>query len=189
MIVTFVATLLIPVQYAVLLGVALSIVAYVYSSSLDIRVVLLEPGPGGRYMEKDAPAQLPSAQVTPLDIYGSVFYAGTDVIERLIPKVGEASRPVAIIRLRGRTDVGSTFITFLDRYHGQVAAAGGRLMLAGVGADLMEQLARSGGADSLGLDNVFRAEEEIMASLDAAIAEGARWLDSTDDDPEKGDPA
>jgi SulP family sulfate permease len=186
MIVTFVATLLIPVQYAVLLGVALSIVAYVYSSSLDIRVVLLEPGPSGRYMEEDAPAQLPNARVTALDIYGSVFYAGTDVIEKLIPKVGEASRPVAIIRLRGRTDVGSTFITFLDRYHGQVAAVGGRLMLAGVGADLMEQLTRSGCADVLGLDNLFPAEEEIMASMDDAIAEGTRWLESTDADSKKG---
>ena len=186
MIVTFVATLLLPVQYAVLLGVALSIVAYVYSSSLDIRVVLLTPGSHGHYLEKGVPDDLLSAQVTPLDIYGSVFYAGTDVIEKLVPKVGNASRPVVILRLRGRTDVGSTFITFLDRYRGQLVAAGGRLMLAGVGPDLMEQLTHSGCADALGADNVFAAQEEVMASMDDAIAEGMRWLESTDADSKKG---
>jgi sulfate permease, SulP family len=189
MVVTFVATLLIPVQYAVLLGVALSIVAYVYSSSLDIRVVVLERAPSGRYLEKGAPGTLPSARVTALDIYGSVFYAGTDVIEKLVPKVGDARRPVVILRLRGRTDVGSTFITFLDRYRGQVASADGRLMLAGVGQELMEQLNRSGCADALGPDNIFPAQEEVMASMDEAIAEGRRWLDSTRVDHDEEDSA
>lgn len=176
MIVTFVATLVIPIQYAVLLGVALSVVAYVYTSSLDVRVVRLVRGSSGGFAEVEPPAELPGGEVTVLDIYGSVFYAGTDVIERLVPKVGASPDPVVVLRLRGRTDVGSTFITFLDRYRGQLAAVDGRLLLAGVGEQLMDQLTRTGCAESLGSGSIFPMEAELTASTDAAFREGQRWL-------------
>jgi SulP family sulfate permease len=173
---TFAATLVVPIQYAVLLGVALSVVQYVYSSSLDIRVVELTPDHRGRYTEGPCPAELPSNEVTILDIYGSVFYAGTDVIGKLLPEAGDARRAVVILRLRGRSDVGSTFIGLLSRYEGQLAAGGGRLMLAGVSAELREQLERTGLADEVGEGSIFAAEPQVMASVDEALAEAERWL-------------
>ena len=58
MLTTFVAVLMMPIQYAVLLGVVLSVLQYVYSSSLDVRVVVLEPNADGTYAEKPAPEVL-----------------------------------------------------------------------------------------------------------------------------------
>ena len=61
--VTFVAMLIMPVQYAVMLGVALSFVQYVYSASLDVRVVALSAQPDGQLAEIPAtrgPARLRS---------------------------------------------------------------------------------------------------------------------------------
>ena len=178
--VTFVAMLIVPVQYAVLLGVALSFVQYVYSASLDVRVVQLVPQPDGTFAEGTAPKILPSHAVTALDIYGSVFYAGADVIEKLLPQAQGAEMPVVILRLRGRTDVGSTFITMLERYHVDVLAAHGRLMIGGVGPDLLHQLERTGMLASLGEENVFRAPETITQSTAEAIAVGEAWLAEQD---------
>jgi SulP family sulfate permease len=176
MVITFVATLVVPIQYAVLLGVALSVVQYVYSSSLDVRVVSLAPEPNGRYIENPVPSQLPSHEITILEILGSVFYAGTDVVEKLLPDARHADKAVVILRLRGRSDLGSTFIGMLMRYDRQLAANGGRLMLAGVEPALREQLERTGVVEALGEHSIFAAQRELTASLDDARAEAETWL-------------
>ena len=176
MAITFVATLVVPIQYAVLLGVALSVVQYVYSSSLDVRVVCLEPTTMGRYAESPVPEVLPSHGITVLEILGSVFYAGTDVVEKLLPDARHAEKAVVILRLRGRSDLGSTFIGMLMRYDRQLAASGGRLMLAGVEPALREQLERTGVVDALGEESIFPAQRELTASVDAAREEAERWL-------------
>jgi SulP family sulfate permease len=176
MLVTFVSVLVIPVQYAVMLGVALAVVQHVYSASLDARVVVLTPGHGGLYAEGPAPEVLPSEAVTVLDIYGSVFYAGADVIAGLLPTAHGAFRPAVILRLRGRTDVGSTFLGVLDRYRREVEASQGMLMLAGVSPQLRQQLQRTGLIRTLGDDRVFDAQPTLTESLGVAIATAEAWL-------------
>ncbi len=179
MAVTFVATLAIPVQYAVMLGVGLSIVQYVYSASLDVRVVTLSRDASGAFSESPAPEVLPSAEVTVLDIYGSVFYAGAEVIAKLLPKAAGSHRPAVILRLRGRTDVGSTFLALVERYRSEIEAAEGILLLSGVGPELREQLARTGILAALGEERVCEAQPTLTASLGVAIEAAERWLGET----------
>jgi SulP family sulfate permease len=174
--ITFIAMLMVPVQYAVLLGVALSFLQYVYSSSLDVRVVALDPQPDSSLAEKAAPEVLPSEAVTVLDIYGSVFYAGADVISRLLPVAEGSKLPVVILRLRGRTDVGSTFLVVLERYREAIESSGGRLMLAGVGPELYDQLERTGMCEQLGKESVFQAHAILGTSTSAAVRAAKEWL-------------
>jgi SulP family sulfate permease len=174
--VTFIAMMIVPVQYAVLLGVALSFVQHVYSASLDIRVVELDLTAQGGVAETPAPKVLPSNKVTALDIYGSVFYAGADVIAQLLPEALGATRAVGILRLRGRTDVGSTFLGILARYQDEIVAGGGRLMLSGVGPELRDQLERTGMLARLGEENIFLAQPVLTASMREAVDAGNAWL-------------
>ena len=173
---TFVAALIMPIQYAVMLGAVLSVIQYVYSSSLDVKVVRLERDADGRFREMVAPRSLTPGDIVLLDVYGSIFYAGADVIEKGLPDPTTAKHAVVILRLRGRVDVGSTFIALLRRYHMSIRAAGGKLMLAGVGPKLYEQLERTGLVSSLGVENVLRATPYVTESLDAAAREAERWL-------------
>jgi SulP family sulfate permease len=169
-----------PIQYAVLLGVVLSVLQYVYSSSLDVRVVVLEPNPDGTYAEKPAPEVLPDDQVTVVDIYGSVFYAGADIIGGLLPKAGGSHRPAVVLRLRGRADIGSTFLGIVERYRGEIEQAGGILLLAGVGPELREQLERTGVLNAIGEDRVCEAQATLTASVSTAAGAAQRWLDEPD---------
>ena len=176
MAITFVGVLMMPIQYAVLLGVAVSILQYVYSSSLDVRIVELVKNPDGTYDEKKAPETLPDGQVTVLDIYGSVFYAGADIIGGLLPAATGAHRPAVVIRLRGRSDVGSTFLALVERYRGEIEQAGGILLLAGVGPELREQLVRTGALDVIGEDRICEAQPTLNASVGVALDAAERWL-------------
>lgn len=169
---TFVLTLLIPLQYAVLVGVGLSVVLYVARQSNKVRVTRWLFQEGATYpTEVPPPAVLPGGEVVVLTAYGSLFFASAQVVESQLPAVAESSSgAVVVLRLRGKEDLGSTFLQALVRYHATLRAAGCHLVLAGVGEAVMRQLTRTAVLEELGAQNVFAAEPGIGASLAAAIA-------------------
>ena len=176
---TFVLTLLIPLQFAVLVGVGLSVILYVANQSAKVRVIRwVFDEPGGLPLEADVPRELPPSETVVLQPYGSLFFAAAPVFESQLPQVTQQSTgSVVVVRLRGEQELGSTFLKVIDRYAGELAAVGSRLMLAGVG-ERVEQRAWSvatGLMDSLGPDAVFRATPRLTASLQGALEEAERW--------------
>ena len=181
MLVTLVLTLAIPLQQAVFLGVLLSILAYFFiTGAHEVRLTQLIPNPDGTVTEGPVPAELASNAVTLLQIYGNMTFAGAETLEQYLPKVGDAKRPVVILRLRAQEGIGSSFITVLERYSQQVKAAGGRLMVAGVNPKVKGQLDRTETtSDLLGPENVFVATTTLGASTRAALDAAQRWLEET----------
>src|SRR4029079_14542678 len=106
---TFVTTLFLPIQAAVGIGILLSTVLYLNQASTDVSIVELVEHDGLVEERKPEP-RLQSERPTVLDIHGSIFYAGARTFARLLPAPEDAIRPLVIIRLRGRTKVGATFI-------------------------------------------------------------------------------
>jgi SulP family sulfate permease len=177
MLVTLALTLLVPLQWAVLAGVALSVAAYLVSSSGEVRIVEVVTGPDGAYIEQPPPARLPSQAVTVLQIYGNLAFAGADRAEAMLPAVGAAERPVVVLRLRPHDSMGSTFLNVLERYAGQLMARGGKLMLAGVTPHVVQQLAATGfTAEVLGEANVIPAAPPIGAATKQAFDAAQTWL-------------
>ena len=174
--VTFLATLVLSIPLAVGIGVLLSIALYVASSATDVAVRALIPQQDARFAEADPPAHLPSEAVTVLDVYGSLFFAGAQTLREALPSAQGASRPVVVLRLRGRTRVGSTLIDVLDDYADDLRDVGGRLYLSGVHADVAAQLRRAGKLE-LGQNVwVLPAEEVLGVSTAGAIAQADAWL-------------
>jgi sulfate permease, SulP family len=129
MMVTFVATLVVPLQFAVLFGMALSIVLHVFRQSNKVVVTQWVLQPEGFPLEQPVPRRLPSHQLTLLHVYGSLFFAAARNIEEMLPEIGDATRAVVAINLRGKSEIGSTFVTVLQRYSQALNESGGRLML------------------------------------------------------------
>ena len=178
MVSTFVLTILIPLQYAVLVGVSFSVLLFVARQSNKITVVRwVVPVGGGMPREEEPPAMLPAHEVVVLTVYGSLFFASVPVFERQLPAVGDATTGSAVVlRLRGKEDLGSTFITVLLRYREALTAAGCHLLLSGVGERVLDQLTSTGALDALGRENVFPATEGIGESLEHARARAAALL-------------
>jgi SulP family sulfate permease len=177
MAITFVATLFVPLQYAVLLGVALSIVIHVFNQSNKVLVTELVLQPQGYPIEQPGPAVLPSGRLTVLMIYGSLFFAGARSVEERLPDVGQTERAVVALLLRGKPEIGSTFMGVLQRYTAALQARGCHLMLVGVEDSAYVQLAKTGVLHLIGEENVFRAEPQVGAALNGAIARAQVWLE------------
>jgi len=176
MLATLVLTLMVPIQYAVLAGVAISTVQYISSASLDVKVRRLVREGQGRYREEEPPERLPDREVTILDIYGSIFYAAADVIAEKLPDVRGAKGAVLVLRLRGRGEVGSSAIGLFRRYATDLQQGGGALLLAGVGHGMADQLERTGIEELLGRHSIFPARSLVYKSTESAFEEGCRRL-------------
>ena len=176
MIVTFVATLLVPLQYAILLGMGLSVVLHVFHQSNQVLVTQWVLQPGGFPLEQPVPRQLPSHQLTLLHVYGSLFFAAAKNMEEMLPKVGDATHAVAAINLRGKSVIGSTFVTVLQRYAEALQARDSKLMLVGVDSAVRDQLAKTGVLKLIGEENVFLATPQLGDALNQAVAAATDWV-------------
>jgi sulfate permease, SulP family len=173
---TFLATLFLPIQAAVGLGVVLSALLYVGASAIDVRVVELVERPDGRIEERSAARRLDSARTTTLDVYGHLFYAGAHKLEDLLPTPRGAERPVVVLRLRGRSTLGATLIDVLARYADAMHTAGGRLYLSGVAREAYDQIVRTGKLRLTGPVRAYEATPVLGESTREARADAQVWL-------------
>jgi SulP family sulfate permease len=187
MIITFLLALFIPLQYAVLMGVALAILLYVGQASNRITIKEWIYEPGQLPLEQEAPEVLPADQITILIPYGSLFFASANTFEDELPQIGEETHhALVILRLRGRTDLGSTVLNVLAGYAEKLQEANCRMMLAGVGQHNLDEFEKTGLIKTFGRDNVFKATDRAGESLLAALAVGEKWLEEpAQDQPEE----
>jgi SulP family sulfate permease len=170
MLVTLSATLTLPLQYAILLGVAISMLLYVMRTSKKVDVLQLVPVPGGFPEQRPAPRELASRDVVILRVRGSLFFATAQALEEGLPSVGDAKAPVVILILRDFEDIGSTVLKCLKRYAAKLQLQGGALMLVGINEQLAGQFDRTGTTDAIGSQNIFREKPELGIALNEALA-------------------
>jgi SulP family sulfate permease len=174
--VTFVATLVVPLQFAILLGMAISIVLHVFRESNKVVVTQWLLQPEGFPLEQPAPKRLPSHQLTLLHVYGSLFFAAAKSMEEMLPDVGDATHAVVAINLRGKSQIGSTFVTVLQHYSHALQYQDSKLMLVGVDPAVRDQLAKTGVLKLIGEENVFLATPQLGTALNQAVAAATAWL-------------
>ena len=176
MIATFAATLLVPLQDAVLIGMALSILLHVFHEANRVAITQIVPVRGGLPEERPAPEVVPSNELTILQVNGSLFFAGAKYLEEKLPQPDQTSGAVVAIGLRGQTEAGSTFMSVLQRYAQALHSRDSKLMLVGVDPALLDQLARTGVLALIGEENVFAATPQLGGAMNKAIADAHAWL-------------
>jgi sulfate permease, SulP family len=183
LITTFIATLLLPVAAAVGVGVALSLMMQLNREALDLAVVQRTTRPDGTIEERPAPSSLRSGEVTTITAYGSLLFAGARTLQARLPDPAGTVEPVVVLRLRGRTSLGATFIAVLADYAKRLHAVGGKLYLSGVDDSLMDLLERTGQLRATGPIAAFPATRIVGESTAAATADATAWLVSHSPEP------
>ena len=176
---TFALTMVVPLQYAVLVGVGVSVILHVVRQSNQVTIKRRQIDAEGHLVESDPPADLPSNEVVVLQPYGSLFFAAAPVFESGLPTPSAASKnSVVILRLRGRSDLGTTFMDVLRRYAEGLAAVDSKLVLVSTNDTIEEQIGVAGITDVIGLENVYRGSERVGASLERAQADAVAWVEA-----------
>ena len=175
---SFVLTMVIPLQYAVLVAVGLSVILHVVRQSNQVTIKRWLLDPDGNLIETDPPAQLPANEVVALQPYGSLFFAAAPVLEAQLPATDGAGRnSVVILRLRGRTDLGTTFMDVLHRYAQALVATGSKLVIVSASERIQEQLRVTGVTDLISPENIYSGDERVAATLKRAYADAMTWIE------------
>jgi SulP family sulfate permease len=176
---TFVAVLLLPVAEAVAVGLIASLLLQLRQEAVDLRVVRLRHDEHGRVVESRAPREVGPGDVVVLDVYGSLFFAGSRTLQRILPvpsggEDAEHPGPVVVLRLRGRTTLGATFLQVAGAYAATLARSGGRLYLSGVDRTLFASWETDGTLARLGDVHVEPATDVIGESTQLAVEDALR---------------
>ncbi|KAA3640014.1 MAG: SulP family inorganic anion transporter [Armatimonadetes bacterium] len=183
--VTFVLTMIIPLQNAVLVGVGISMILYIINESNRATLKRRILDEAGNMRETAPPETIGSHEVVVLQPYGSLFFAAAPVFEDLLPDIDESSEAsVVILRLRGRGDIGSTFMDVLRRYAEDLHAANCKLAIITGNEHTDRQLKVTGVARAVGDANIYTSDEWVGKTLRLAYSDALGWIsDHTDDDP------
>ena len=175
---TFALTMVIPLQYAVLAGVGLSVILHVVRQSNQITIKRWRLDPDGNLIETDPPAELPANEVIVLQPYGSLFFAAAPVFEAQLPAPADA-----VAQLRG--DPAATG-THRPRHHlhGRPAplrpgprSYGSKLVIVSASERIQEQLRVTGVTDLIGPENIYTGDERVGATLKRAYADATAWIE------------
>lgn len=186
---TLVLTIIIPLQYAVLVGVVFSMFMYVIRSSNQVVVkqrILSERG----LQEVDPPETVGQDQVLILQLYGTIFFASAAAFEDLLPSVTEETRnSVVVLRLRGKDDLGVTFMQLLDRYATELQNADSTLMVMSLAPRAIDQLVVSGTAETIGTDNLYPIDDWVSREFESVTRDAEAWVEDhrSDAAPEEPD--
>jgi len=186
MTVTFVLTMVIALQFAVLVGVGISMIMYIITQSNGVTVKRWVLEDDGRHREIDVPHDVPPNEVVILQPYGSLFFAAAPVFEEALPNaITESINSVVILRLRGRTDLGSSFMEVLGRYAEELASVGSKLVIISADEIIHQQLAETRVTAAVGTENIYTSDEWIGATLKVAHADATAWIaGNRQDDPD-----
>ncbi|MFJ2755801.1 SulP family inorganic anion transporter [Nocardioides sp. NPDC087217] len=175
MLTTLVLTLLMPLQYAVLVGVGLSVLLFVIGQSSRLVTRRLVMGADDRVIETNPPRSLGEREVVVLQPYGPIFFATASSLRSQMPDLTPASRrSVVILRLRGADDAGATLLEVLGTYAAGLGDLGSRLVIVSDNERLVRQLQTDDTLGSAG--SVYQGTAVIWEATREAYEDAVAWV-------------
>ena len=160
--------MVIPLQYAVMIGVGLSLVLHVIRQSNQVSIRRRTRDAEGHLVEADPPAELPAAEVVVLQPYGSLFFAAAPTFE------ARAARGRARVAALGGDPAPARPVRPRHHVHGRAAPlrrsrsprSDSKLVLVSANERIRDQLEVTGVTAVIGAENVYAGTERVGAALD-----------------------
>lgn len=182
MAITLVLTMVIPLQYAVLVGVGIATILHVVKQSMRLTTKQLLITDDHRIREIDPPDVVGAGEVIVLQPYGSVFFATAVALEDQMPDVTPQSRhSVVILRIRGADEIGATLTEVLGRYMVMLNEVDSKLVLVTDNPRIRRQLVATGAMDKLGGENLYIGTEWLGETVRRAYDDATAWIERGND--------
>ena len=167
LVITFLATLLLELDFAILLGVLASLVVYLHRASQP-SVLVRVPDPHSPRRNFTTDAKLPECpQLAIVRIDGALFFGAVSFVAERLRIVGRRSRMQKHLLIFARS------INFVDVAGAELLAqtarerrrAGGALYLTHVKPQVDDTLKKGGYLDVIGHENLFASKNDAIGSI------------------------
>jgi SulP family sulfate permease len=190
--VTFAATLLAPLEYAIFIGILVNIGVYLRIAS-RLHLAEMVPTAGGTFLERPLYDSSGNRQVIFLQLEGELFFAVADELHDQLNRLRRSGVRVVILRLKRTHSIDASVLHVLELFARSMQEAGGHVLLCGVRPQLHAMLDRYGLIDLLGRENVFQTGPNLFTSAKRAVERARqlieRSIDTSQlrlDEPEEG---
>lgn len=178
MVITFISTLVLPLEYAIYLGVLTSILIYLDESS-HMNLSYIVEDEDGQFVELPMEGIKKSKpQIAIVNIEGDLYFAAVEDLQEKIEKVLEIDLKVLILRFRRTHLLASTGIMALEQLIRSAHEKGIQVLFSGVQAEVFEPLDVAGITGIVGDSHVFLANHHLFESTQRALNEAKAIIKS-----------
>lgn len=161
LVVTLVATLLLPLQFAIMAGILMSLGGYLLQTSTP-RVRSVVPTEDFRHYEHRPDVQ-PCPQLGVMEILGDLYFGAVQHIDEQVHRnlVGHPGQRFLLLRMQGVRNCDISGIHALESILRLYREQGGEVFMSRVQPPVMQMMASSGFLDDLGRDHLLSDDSAI----------------------------
>lgn len=165
---TLASTLLLPLQYAIFVGVFLSVV-FLLRITGRTDLTLLVPREGEKFEEVPADKALKEPVVI-VNMEGDLYFAAVENLDVELHRTMGSETRVLILRMKRLRALGSSALALLDHFYTMLRENDKHMVVCGIEKSVADKLIRSGLRDKIGEQNIFYADNTLLQSTQLALA-------------------
>ena len=166
--VTFAATLLLPMEFAIYLGVLLSLVLYLRRTSQP-NITALASGRGAKKLVDAQRSNLPECDVIKIvRIDGALFFGAVDYVQTTLMAIPQKH---VLIVASGINFIDLAGTELLANEAKRLAAKGGGLYLCNVNGRVIKPIIRNGHLSTIGKRHIFATKALALSTIDAKLSD------------------
>lgn len=177
---TFLATLLLPLEYAIFAGIFLNIAFYLRSAA-RLHIAEMVPTDTGTFFERPIYDKAGNRQVIFVQLEGELFFAVADDLHDQLTALRNSGVRVVILRLKRTHSIDASILHVLELFVREMRDRNGHVLLCGLKPDLKRQLAGYGLINLIGKDNVFETGGGVFTSAKRAVERARKLVDRSID--------
>lgn len=178
---TLLATLLIPLEFAIIVGIFLNIGLYLRTAS-RLHMAQIVQTPEGPFAEVPIQDRYGQKQVLILQMEGDLFFGLADELQDRLGEIAKMPVRVVIFRLKGTHSMDGTVLHVLENFVREMRRRHRYVLICGLRPELRPILHRYGFLELLGKGNTFEAGFGVFTSTRRALNRARQLLGSSIDD-------
>lgn len=169
MVLTFISTLVLPLEYAIYLGILSTILIFLGESS-HVKLNYIIEGEDSQFIELPMEGiEEHNPQIAIVNVEGDLYFAAVEDLQEQIEKVLETDLKVLILRFRRAHLLASTGIMALDQIIHAAREKGIQILFCGIQDDIQESLNIAGVSEIIGNSRIFPADHQLFRSTQQAL--------------------
>jgi SulP family sulfate permease len=183
---TFLATMLLPLQYAIFVGIVLNLALFLRRAS-ELHINEMVHTPYGPFIERPLQDRTGGNVIMFLQVEGDLFFGVADELQDRLHAVLAGGVRVVILRLKRTHSLDATVLHVLEQFARDIQKRHGHLILCGVKPSLMTTIRAYGLVQAVGEANVFETGFGVFTSAKQALRRARQLVGSSIDLQNLGD--
>jgi len=165
---TITSALVLPLEFAIYVGVFLSLVVILRTTGKTDLAQLVHRGESG--FEEVPFNSEPTSSIVTVNMEGDIYFAAAEDLDTELLRCIKPETRVVVLRMRGLRAVGSTAMAMLEHYWTLLRERRVHLVVSGIQKELEDVMTSTGVRSKIGETNIFFADNTLFQATELAMA-------------------